>query len=153
MKIRRVDLPRKILQQTFGFLGERGSRGLESHAMWAGTVSEGTFGVSAAIFPRQACLPASYEVPEDEEFRINRRLNRRGLVSMCQVHTHPGRAFHSRADDEGSALALPGSLSVVVPDYGAAGTDDPSAWAVYELSGRRWRRLRGSRAEGMFRAP
>ena len=148
--MRRVDLPRDVLQTTFSFLREHGSLGFESHALWAGTLSRGTFAVSCVLFPRQLCTPASYEVPQEEEFRINRLLNRRGLVAMCQIHTHPGRAFHSRTDDGGSALALPGSLSVVVPDYGAAGTDEPAAWAVYEL-GRRWRRLRGGRAGRMFR--
>ena len=150
MRIRRVDLPRDILQTTFGFLRERGSRGFESHALWAGTLSKGTFAVSCAVFPAQLCSPISYEVPQEEEFRINRRLNRQGLVAMCQIHTHPGRAFHSRIDDEGSALFLPGSLSVVVPRYGAEGTGEPAAWAVYEL-GRRWRRLRKRASGRMFR--
>lgn len=147
--IRRVGLPADVLQATIGFLREHGSRGLESHAMWAGTLSKGKFAVSCAVFPRQSCSPVSYEVPKEEEFRINRRLNRMGLVAMCQIHTHPGRAFHSRADDAGSALALPGSLSVVVPDYGAEGAGRPAAWAIYEL-GRRWRRLDKSRAGRMF---
>ncbi len=38
---------------------------------------------------------------------------------LAQLHTHPGMAFHSLADDR---LALPrqtGAISIVVPDYGA----------------------------------
>ena len=147
--MRRVDVPQKVLQRTFAFLREGGSRGLEAHALWAGTLSEGTFAVTRAVFPRQVCSPVSYRVPEAEVFRVNRLLNRRGLVAMCQIHTHPGRAFHSCIDNEGSALVLPGSLSVVVPYYGAAGTDEPAAWAVYEM-GRRWRRLHRSRVWRMF---
>lgn len=150
MSMRSVDLPRGVLRRTFDFLAEHGMRGLESHALWAGTFSKERFAVSDAVFPEQVRSPVSYEIPEDEEFLVNRQLNKRGLVAMCQVHTHPGRAFHSHTDDSGSALALPGSLSVVVPDYGAAGTDCPRAWAVYELAGRRWRRLPMSRVEEMF---
>ena len=148
--MRRVDVPQSVMRRTFAFLREGGSRGLESHALWAGTLSGGAFTVTRVVFPRQVCSPASYRVPETEVFRVNRLLNRQGLVAMCQIHTHPGRAFHSLIDDDGSALALPGSLSVVVPHYAAAGTDEPAAWAVYEL-GRRWRRLRRRRVGRLFR--
>ncbi|KKM85300.1 hypothetical protein LCGC14_1290430 [marine sediment metagenome] len=33
------------------------------------------------------------------------------------MHTHPDGAFHSCIDDEYPILTLPGSLSIVIPDF------------------------------------
>ena len=35
-----------------------------------------------------------------------------------QVHTHPGRAFHSATDDRFPIVHLPGFLSLVIPNFG-----------------------------------
>lgn len=34
-----------------------------------------------------------------------------------QIHTHPGRAFHSPTDDEWPIIHTPGFLSLVIPRY------------------------------------
>lgn len=34
-----------------------------------------------------------------------------------QVHTHPGRAFHSPTDDAWPIVHTPGFLSFVIPDF------------------------------------
>lgn len=40
------------------------------------------------------------------------------LQVVAQVHTHPGRAYHSDGDVEGARIRYPGYASIVVPDYG-----------------------------------
>ena len=42
----------------------------------------------------------------------------------AQVHSHPGRAFHSLADDHGAVIRHGGALSLVVPDFGLRTTVD-----------------------------
>jgi hypothetical protein len=40
---------------------------------------------------------------------------------LCQIHTHPGTAFHSAADDSGAYTDEIGFLSIVVPQFGVGG--------------------------------
>lgn len=138
----KVSLTYDVLKRTFSFLRGYGERGLESHALWVGHLSARSFSVVEAWFPEQKNTCASYEVSEEEEFNINKRLHDNGLVAMCQIHTHPGSAFHSLVDDEGSALSLPGSLSIVIPDYGFIEMDQLSLWKVYALVEGSWRAMK-----------
>ena len=146
----RIVLPRGVLDRTLAVLRGQGDRGLESHALWVGRRQNGSFVIVDAWFPRQRRTPCSYTVSESEEFRINRRLNAAGLVAMCQVHTHPAAAYHSSIDDGGSALSLPGSLSVVVPDYGRVRGGCLSGCAVYVFDGKDWLAMPGSEVERAF---
>ena len=41
-----------------------------------------------------------------------------GLQLVGQVHTHPGRAYHSEGDEDGARIAYSGYVSIVLPDYG-----------------------------------
>lgn len=146
----RVVLPRSVLDRTMGALRNHGKRMLECHALWVGRMSPGAFEVSDVWIPEQRCTPLSYEVGEREVFRINKALYDAGLTCMCQVHTHPGAAFHSEIDDQGSELALPGSLSVVIPNYGRAGRGATAGWRVYVYDGRRWTGMARREAEEAF---
>lgn len=147
---RSVVLPRAVLDRTLAALREQGDRGLESHALWVGRMRDGAFTVVDAWFPRQRRTFCSYTVSEADEFRVNVRLNAAGLVAMCQVHTHPAAAYHSPIDDEGSALSLPGSLSVVVPNYGRVRGGGLSGCAVYKYDGGRWIAMPSSEVKRAF---
>jgi hypothetical protein len=46
-------------------------------------------------------------------------LRARKLGLAAQVHSHPGRAFHSEADDAWASVRHEGALSVVVPNFAA----------------------------------
>jgi proteasome lid subunit RPN8/RPN11 len=50
--------------------------------------------------------------------RIVRAAADRGLQVVGQVHTHPGRAYHSDGDEDGARIAYTGYVSLVLPDYG-----------------------------------
>lgn len=133
-----VRIPNRVIKDTVNGLREFGAKGLERCALWVGRYAGGRFEVSAVWFPLQRSTAMSYEVDEAEVFRINRKLGRMGLVAMCQIHTHPARAYHSDADNAGSMLALPGSLSIVIPDYGRGGTGAVNRWRVYACDGASW---------------
>jgi len=62
------------------------------------------------------------------------------LRLIAQVHSHPGEAYHSRADDRYAIVTAEGGFSLVVPDFGDAPAD-PTAWAVYRLDQGAWREL------------
>lgn len=138
MKIKEVQVPRKVLNSTFEFLRKYGKYSLESHALWVGNDESNIFCVSDVWFPKQYNSSISYEVPEKEVHRINVELNELDLTAIAQVHTHPSSAFHSCTDDHWSMLVLPGSFSIVIPNYGFIKEDNLNEWSIYRYNGREW---------------
>lgn len=135
--IQQIHIPRATLDKTFEFLRSYGKQRKEAHALWTGREAEDrTFLIHDVLFPKQHNTAVTYVVPEDEIHRINVSLNAQGLVAIAQIHTHPGEAFHSGIDDDGSSLlSLSGSLSIVIPDYGFVKEDsDTTDWAVYRYN-------------------
>ena len=139
--IRTINIPIKVLDSTFDFLQKYGRKQLESHAIWVGKKTDTTFDILGTWFPVQINSAISYEVPEEEEFRINVKLNKKKLITIAQIHTHPYSAFHSSVDDEGSELVLIDSLSIVIPNFGFIEKDDLTQWKVYRYTGKSWEYL------------
>ena len=50
--------------------------------------------------------------------RVVRASAETGLQVVGQVHTHPGRAYHSQGDNQGARIAYTGFVSIVIPEYG-----------------------------------
>jgi hypothetical protein len=149
-KINRVEISRNILARTFEFLQRHGHDGNESHAIWVGSEKNNVFVISDVWFPAQTNYPIFYEVSEDEEFRINVELNKKLLTTISQIHTHPGSAFHSETDDDWPSVVLPGSLSVVIPDFGFIEIDDIDSWEVYQYDGENWRHVPKTEVKKLF---
>ena len=141
VNIQTINIPIKVLDSTFDFLQEYGHKQLEAHAIWAGRKTDTAFDVLDVWFPVQINSAISYEVPEEEEFKINVELNKQKLIAIAQIHTHPRSAFHSSIDDEGSELVLLDSLSIVIPNFGFIKKDDLSQWKVYRYTGKSWEHL------------
>jgi hypothetical protein len=68
-----------------------------------------------------------------------------------QVHTHPGRAFHSATDDEWPIVSQPGFLSIVIPDFAAGAPSLEQAWVGRLGRDGKWREL-SSAAEAFLLA-
>jgi hypothetical protein len=65
-----------------------------------------------------------------------------------QVHTHPGRAFHSPTDDAWPIIHVPGFLSVVIPDFASGPIGFDEAYLAEIAPDGTWRRaLLGERIE------
>ena len=75
----------------------------------------------------------------------------RGERLFAQVHTHPGRAYHSEMDDRYAVVIAPGGLSLVVPNF-AVKDFDVSDCAVYRLSSAgRWEKVEKGDAVALVR--
>jgi hypothetical protein len=77
--------------------------------------------VLQAVIPAQRHIRTSDGVcvvmgPE-ELHRINVWLYKEGLALISQIHSHPGRAYHSSTDDAYAVATTVGCFSLVVPDY------------------------------------
>ena len=89
----------------------------EAVVLWIGTERASKAFVQRMVVPQQLASAKHFDVPLDERIRIIREIGNSGEKVLAQLHTHPGRAFHSWADDR---LALPrhtGAISIVVADF------------------------------------
>lgn len=98
-----------------------GKARLEGMVLWAGRQANQIFDVTELVVPRQRALSTSDGlcaiVDEEELRRLNIYLYKGSLELIAQVHTHPGRAYHSSTDDANAITTTVGSFSIVVPNF------------------------------------
>lgn len=130
-------LPVSHAEKALAHMRAVGKQGLEGVALWAGVIDGTAFHVQETIIPAQEASRTEqgllYVVEGEELHRINRELYRSGLRLAAQIHSHPGRAYHSDTDDAYPIVAVLGGVSIVVPNF-AKGPLDVNTWAVYRLT-------------------
>lgn len=72
----------------------------------------------AAVRPEAVTTPGSFSISAPAMAKVVRTAMKAGLQVVGQVHTHPGKAYHSDGDVEGARGVYGGFVSVVLPDYG-----------------------------------
>ena len=115
--VRRYRISRDIVIESARALRSLSAGLRESVVLWAGTCYSHDAHITRILVPFQSANRKRFDVPIGERLRIARELDDRGEMILVQLHTHPGAAFHSRADD---CLALPrhtGAISIVVADF------------------------------------
>jgi len=136
LDVRRILLPRPLAMEAFQHLRTIGAEGAEGLALWAGKREGSDFRVERTIVPAQHAIQfedgVCVAVAGDELFRVNMILHEQQLTLIAQIHSHPGRAYHSETDDAYPVATTVGSLSVVVPQF-ARGPLRPATWAAYRL--------------------
>ena len=110
-------VPQSILAESANLLRTLSGGVRESVVLWTGTEQAGCAEVRRVVAPRQRATRIWFDVPLEERLSIAQQLADSSEKLLAQLHTHPGRAFHSPADDR---LALPrhtGAISIVVADF------------------------------------
>jgi hypothetical protein len=139
LDIKKVLFHIRELTLAYEHLRKAGRKGLEAVVLFAGTYDEtiSSFRICETIVPLQMSLNIEggllYAVDGEELHRINVHLHESRQLLIAQMHTHPGRAYHSSTDDAYPIVTKIGALSIVVPNFAM---DDlaPQRWAVYRLS-------------------
>lgn len=129
-----VRVPSAIIAETLEALREAGN--CERVVLWFGVRDERGVRVDTVQTPVQEAARDYFSVPRDSILEICRRVAESGGMVAAQVHTHPGAAFHSAADDRWAIVRHEGALSLVVPRF-AQHTEVASFLqdcAVYRLS-------------------
>ena len=143
-EITRVIIDHEVIPATLEVLRAYGKFGCEGLVLWLGQVTPPEGRVSEIYVPKQSSITredgVGYFVEADELFALNQGLSQTGLRLLAQVHSHPGRAYHSEADDRYAIVTAQGGFSLVVPNFGDT-DDDLREWAVYRLAGREWGEL------------
>jgi hypothetical protein len=122
-------LTSKVLQDARTFFEDRGTFGLEGTAM----IKKGT-GLELVV-PRQNAHRDTYghvkvEVPREGQMDLALALGPDDLY-VARIHSHPGDAFHSAADDANPVISFEGGISIVVPFFGLGLRRGLDACAVY----------------------
>lgn len=129
-------LTSKVLQDARTFFEDRGTFGLEGTAM----IKKGA-GLEL-VEPRQNARRDTYghvnvEVPREGQMDLALALGPDDLY-VARIHSHPGDAFHSAADDANPVISFEGGISIVVPFFGLGLRRGLDACAVYLFHGGYW---------------
>ncbi|MEN3236377.1 Mov34/MPN/PAD-1 family protein [Methylobacterium ajmalii] len=140
-----IAIPRRCAEVAQEHLRAVGRAGHEGLALWIGRQDGPRFRVEETLIPQQRHVRTEDGVcvciGPDELHRINVRLFRERLVLVGQIHSHPGRAYHSSTDDAFAVATTVGSISLVVPDF-AVRPFALAEVAAYRLDARaRWSAL------------
>jgi hypothetical protein len=135
--VRRIMVPRNVIEESHDHLRRVGRARFEGFALWAGVLVGEIFSVREAVIPLQKGIKAEsgvcVRVESEELHRINVWLYENGYMLIAQLHSHPTEAYHSETDDEYPIVATVGGVSIVVPDF-AQKEFDLKACAVYRLT-------------------
>ncbi|SRR6266487_1027333 len=151
--VRRVTVEDSVVRATLKTMRDFGAHGCEALVLWLGNVRPPHAHVIMAFTPDQRAITSEsgvgYFVSGETLFQLNRALADTGLRLIAQVHSHPGEAYHSEADDRYAIVTVDGGFSLVVPDFGEAPAD-PSSWAVYRLVEGDWQELKLVEAQDLL---
>lgn len=151
----RLDCPLAVLESTLEWLRQAGEANREGIVLLLGRRgSDGDVAVLEAYRPDQSAEADMFHIPKDAMVVLLEHLRQKRLIVAAQVHSHPGAAFHSAADDALAIVRHVGALSFVVPRFARTTTTENFLYesAAYELnSGNRWLRVAAEALEHQCR--
>lgn len=152
--INSVILSQESLEKAYEFLRYVGTKGVEGICLFAGQMESTTFFVKEVIIPRQKGYILEqglmYAVDNDELHDLNVWLYENNMQLIAQIHSHPGEAYHSDADDRYPIVDSYGGISIVVPDF-ATGEISLFDTATYRLSlNKTWKKLTRQEVKSLF---
>lgn len=112
----RYQLPRLLLEQTFGHFRSCGMGRRECQALWVGPWAHPQV-ITEVVHPRHSASPVGFQLDSEWLSDFWMRLSAEELGIRVQCHTHPGAAYHSATDDAFPILHTPGFLSLVIPRF------------------------------------
>ncbi|MHB8420111.1 MAG: hypothetical protein ACYDCL_18705 [Myxococcales bacterium] len=129
-----------ILDYTFLLMRQAGQLGDERFVVWAGSAVDGKATVTSLVIPSTKVTALHGEVPAEVAAHLLEALERRDLVPLAQLHTHPREPLMSHIDEERPLVSLKGFLSIIVPDFAFVPLQAVEKWGVYEYERPRcWR--------------
>jgi hypothetical protein len=138
----RLYIPSLVLDYSFLLLRQAGARGDELFVVWAGAIAGRDAFVTSLVIPKSEIRGLHGEIPVDVAGRVFESLDSRDLIPLAQLHSHPAAARLSEIDRTRPLVAVPGFLSIIIPDFGFTDPYAPGAWGVYEyVAGRQWNEL------------
>ncbi len=111
-----LTITQEVLGQSFEHLLRCGGGRTECVVVWAGPLERAGY-ADEVILPRHTASAAHYDIDPSWIGELWLDLAERKRAVRCQVHTHPGAAYHSSRDDALALIHTPGYLSLVLPRF------------------------------------
>lgn len=111
-----ISLAPGVLKASFEHFRRCGAGRSECVVVWVGPLANPAH-VDEVIHPRHTSTTVGYDIDPRWIGELWHDLARRERTVRAQVHTHPGRAYHSSVDDELALVHTPGYLSLVIPRF------------------------------------
>jgi len=130
---------RDILTSTIQILRRGGERGEERVALWLSTAALRTPRLVNHVYePDQVAAVDYFNIPPASMRALMSHLRVSRSRIVAQIHTHPGRAFHSAADADWAIVRHSVALSLVLPRFARTTTVSSFLYEVmtYEYSPR-----------------
>ena len=120
--IEKFRLSQNVLDETIEALRHFGRHDCEGLVLWLGYIDDdNSCQVTKILIPPQDSIKGEdgvgYFVTSETLFALNKHLATTGLRLLAQVHSHPGWAYHSAADDRYCIVTVEGGFSIVVPKF------------------------------------
>jgi len=109
--------PRTSVDQTLTHLREAGQSDQECVVLWLGKRQASHIDVLCCYKPLQLAKADQFYIPPEGMAALQSKLRAERLMVAAQVHSHPEKAFHSKADDKWAIIRHEGALSLVVPRF------------------------------------
>lgn len=127
-------VPQEIWSRTLQELRAYGAAESEGLVFWGGVISSGSIQVTGLYLIGHPPQGGTVRVSGAEARWLLRELCDRDEKLVCQVHSHPGAAFHSGGDETHATSFHAGFLSIVVPRF-AHEVSAVTQCAVFEHDG------------------
>jgi len=111
-----LTIGKEVLGQSFEHLRRCGGGHKECVVLWAGLLDRPGY-VDEVIRPRHSASAGHYDIDPAWVGELWLDLAERKQMIRCQVHTHPGAAYHSSRDDSLALIHTVGYLSLVLPRF------------------------------------
>jgi proteasome lid subunit RPN8/RPN11 len=108
----------KIVAETIEVLRGDGFRQQERVALWLSSAATHQPAPVLEVYePDQIADVDYFRLPPDSMRALMRHLGETRRRIVAQIHTHPGRAYHSDVDAEWAIIRHIGALSLVLPRF------------------------------------
>ena len=112
-----VKCPITLVDKTLLHLREAGITGCECVVLWLGSHNDDSVWIKEVYRPLQTAKVDMFYISPEGMDALHAKLRKHRYTVVAQVHSHPGQAFHSKADDLWAIGCHEGALSIVVPDF------------------------------------
>ena len=103
--------------ESLAVLQESGRQGCEGIVLWLGRRYGADVEVVEVYRPIHQAREDMFLIPSEGMRALHAKQREGRLFVAAQLHSHPGQAFHSAADDRWAIVRHAGALSLVLPTF------------------------------------